>query len=80
MRQALLLCTARLIAQHGLAALTVQEVADAAGVSKGALFHHLANMQALIHAALAALTDDFEVHVRFLLERAAMPWPWRRKH
>ncbi|WP_159091972.1 TetR family transcriptional regulator [Stenotrophomonas sp. ZAC14D2_NAIMI4_7] len=37
MRQALLLCTARLIAQHGLAALTVQEVADAAGVSMGAL-------------------------------------------
>ena len=68
-RQALLLCTARLIAQHGLAALNVQDVADAAGVSKGALFHHFANKQALIDGALAALTDDFEVHVRFLLEQ-----------
>ena len=68
-RQALLLCTACLIAQRGLAALTVQDVADAAGVSKGALFHHFANKQALIDAALAALTDDFEVPVRFLLEQ-----------
>jgi len=42
-RQALLDATARVIGQGGLAALTVQDVARTAGVSKGALFHHFSS-------------------------------------
>ena len=43
MRQSLLQATIEVIGGHGLAALTVQDVAQAAGVSKGALFHHFSS-------------------------------------
>ncbi|WP_369040205.1 TetR/AcrR family transcriptional regulator [Stenotrophomonas maltophilia] len=69
-RQALLLATARTIGQNGLAALTVQDVARAAGVSKGALFHHFSSKQALIEATLASLVAEFEGRIRQVLQHA----------
>jgi len=62
-RQALLHATARLIGQNGLAGLTVQEVAQAAGVSKGALFHHFSSKQDLVDATLSALIAEFEQEI-----------------
>lgn len=69
-RQALLDATARVISQNGLAALTVQDVADAAGVSKGALFHHFSSKQALLDAALTGMLDDFEQDLRAHMQQA----------
>lgn len=63
-RQALMQATAVEIGRRGLAGLTVQDVANAAGVSKGALFHHFSSKQELIDATLAALIADFESQVR----------------
>ncbi len=63
-RQALLDATARVIGEGGLAALTVQDVARAAGVSKGALFHHFSSKQALLDATLTALVSAFEQDLR----------------
>ncbi|HDS1100444.1 MULTISPECIES: TetR/AcrR family transcriptional regulator [Stenotrophomonas] len=66
-RQSLLQATVAMIGQHGLAALTVQDVARAAGVSKGALFHHFSSKQALVDEAIGGLIGEFEARVRALL-------------
>ncbi len=66
-RQSLLQATIEVIGRHGLAALTVQDVAQAAGVSKGALFHHFSSKQALVDEAIGALIGEFEARVRALL-------------
>ncbi|MBP8939478.1 MAG: helix-turn-helix transcriptional regulator, partial [Agrobacterium sp.] len=47
-RRSLLDCAAKLAADQGVAALSIQAVADAAGVTKGGLFHHFASKQALL--------------------------------
>lgn len=67
-RQSLLQATIEVIGDHGLAALTVQDVAQAAGVSKGALFHHFSSKQALVDEAIGALIGEFEARVRALLQ------------
>ena len=76
-RRALLDQAAKLALDQGLAAVTVQAVCDAAGVTKGALFHHFAGKQALIDAVVgellekldadieAAMAEDLRPHGRF---------------
>ena len=49
-RQALLDCAALIAAEAGPASVTLQAVADAAGVTKGWLLHHYPSKQALIDA------------------------------
>src|SRR3546814_10394574 len=56
-RRALLDGAAAIAASHGLAAISVQTVADSAKVTKGGLFHHFPNKQALVEGVLA---DQFE--------------------
>ncbi|HDS1675756.1 TetR/AcrR family transcriptional regulator [Stenotrophomonas forensis] len=70
-RQSLLQATIDVIARQGLAAVTVQDIAQAAGVSKGALFHHFASKQALVDAAIATLIAEFEAQVRGLMAGSA---------
>ncbi|MET2825660.1 TetR/AcrR family transcriptional regulator [Mesorhizobium shangrilense] len=72
-RRALLDEAARLAVEQGLAAVTVQAVADAAGVTKGGFIHHFPSKQALIDAVFAELLDMID---RELDERiAADPEP-----
>ncbi|MFA7413272.1 MAG: TetR/AcrR family transcriptional regulator [Rhizobium sp.] len=54
-RRALLDCAARLAVEHGPTAVTIQAVAEAAGVTKGGLLHHFASKQILIEAVFADL-------------------------
>ncbi|MBH0240038.1 TetR/AcrR family transcriptional regulator [Methylobrevis albus] len=75
-RRALLDCAARLAAEQGLAGLTVQAVADAAGVTKGGFFHHFPSKQALIDAVFADLVAHFDGEVEALM--AADPEPFGR--
>lgn len=56
-RRALLDGAASLAAREGFAAVTIQSVAEAAGVTKGGLFHHFANKQALV---AGMFTDQLE--------------------
>ncbi|MET3579066.1 AcrR family transcriptional regulator [Mesorhizobium robiniae] len=73
-RRALLDHAARLAAAQGLAAVTVQAVADAAGVTKGGFIHHFPSKQALIDAVFQELLDAID---RELDERiAADPEPY----
>jgi len=59
-RAALLDAAATLIADQGLARLTVDAVARSAGVTKGGLFHHFASKQDLIDGVLDLMTQAAE--------------------
>ena len=58
-RRALLDCAAQLAVENGLSAVTLQAVAEAAGVTKGGLLHHFASKQILIEAVFANLLAEF---------------------
>lgn len=64
LRRSLLDHAARLITASGLTGLTIQGVAEAAGVSKGGVLHHFPSKQALIEGVfldfLASLEDQLQ--------------------
>ncbi len=62
-RRALLDAAARLAEEQGFAAVTVQAVAQAAGVTKGGLFHHFINKQALIKGMVADQLDQLDAAI-----------------
>ena len=62
-RRALLDQAARLALEQGLAAVTVQAVCDAAGVTKGTLFDHFAGKPALIDAVVAGLLAKLDADI-----------------
>ena len=66
-RRALLDEAAKLSVEQGLAAVTVQAVADAAGVTKGGFMHHFPSKQALIDAVfqemLEAIDRDLDARI-----------------
>ncbi|MGK5056048.1 TetR/AcrR family transcriptional regulator [Janthinobacterium sp. LB2P49] len=72
-RRALLACAALIAGREGLAAVTVAGVSAAAGVTKGALFHHFANKQALVDAMVDGLMQELDVALDTLI--AADPVP-----
>ncbi|MDR3438636.1 TetR/AcrR family transcriptional regulator [Telmatospirillum sp.] len=73
-RRALLDCATKLAGEWGLTALTVQAVADAAGVTKGGLFHHFPNKQALIDAVAADLLDQFDAEIDAYMAKDDHPY------
>lgn len=76
MRAALLDATVALIAEQGLAKVTVDAVARAAGVTKGGLFHHFASKQDLIDGVLADMLANAEAAIAAAM--AADPEPHGR--
>ena len=67
-RRALLDQAARLAVEQGLAALTVQAVADAAGVTKGGFLHHFPSKKALIGAVFRDLMDSLDRELDALID------------
>ena len=59
LRLRLLDCAATLIVDHGLPALTLENVAREAGVSKGGLLHHYGSKDALIGGLFDMVVDWF---------------------
>lgn len=59
-RQLLVDNACRLASEKGLAAVSVQQVSAAAGVTKGAFFHHFTNKQALVDAVFSDMLSEFE--------------------
>jgi AcrR family transcriptional regulator len=74
-RRALLDRAAELAVAQGLAAVTVQAVADAAGVTKGGFMHHFPSKQALIDAVFQELLDalDRDLDARVAADPDARP-------
>ncbi len=59
-RRALLEAAVALAEEQGLGGITVQAVADRAGVTKGGLFHHFTNKQVLIDAVFDFMLEQME--------------------
>ncbi|GAC67834.1 TetR/AcrR family transcriptional regulator [Gordonia soli] len=55
----LVTATEKLLADKGIRAMTVQQVAEAAGVSRAWLYRHFPDKAALVGAAIVRLTDSF---------------------
>ncbi|EJC73462.1 TetR/AcrR family transcriptional regulator [Rhizobium hidalgonense] len=68
-RQALLDCATKLALKHGLSAVSLQAVATAAGVTKGGLFHHFPNKQALIEAVFDGMMENLDREIDEELEK-----------
>lgn len=64
----LLGATESLLAQKGIRATTVAQVAESAGVSRAWLYRHFPDKQALIGAAIVRLTEAFWVSARMRLD------------
>jgi len=62
-RRDLLDSAAKICAEHGVGALTLQAVADAAGVTKGGLLHHFESRQELLEALFADLLDALDADI-----------------
>lgn len=62
-RRTVLDCAARIGAEHGLAGVTIQAVADAAGVTKGGLLHHYPSKQALIDAVFDEVVAQLDKNI-----------------
>lgn len=75
-RRALLDAAAQMACRQGLAAITVQGVADAAGVTKGGLLHHFPSKRALVEAVYQDLRDQFDRRIDACM--AGDPEPYGR--
>ncbi|HET8846332.1 MAG TPA: TetR/AcrR family transcriptional regulator, partial [Ktedonobacteraceae bacterium] len=58
-RQHILEAAAKVVQSEGVARLTLEAVAKAAGVSKGGVLYHFATKEALVEGMLGALFDHF---------------------
>lgn len=58
-KHALIRSTIELVARGGLQTLSLQAVADHAGVTKGGLFHHFESRSALLEVVCRFLLDEF---------------------
>lgn len=68
-RLALLMATARIASEEGVHAISLSKVSAAAGVTKGALFHHFVNREALIAAMALYLMDHLDAEIDQLIEK-----------
>lgn len=59
-RRTLLECTAKIAAEVGVARVTIEAVAKAAGITKGGLLHHFPSKQALINAMVADMLEQVD--------------------
>ena len=65
---------ARLFAAHGYAAVGLPEIVGAAGVTKGALYHHFASKADLFRAVLERVQQDVADRVAAAADAQADPW------
>lgn len=68
LRLKLLDCAAKLIVEHGLPAMTLENVAREAGVSKGGLLHHYNGKDALLSGLFDMVVDWFETQVEAVID------------
>ncbi len=63
LRRALIDAAVEVVAQHGIDALNLRELAGRAGVTTGAPYHHFASREALLKAIAEEGFAQFEVHL-----------------
>ena len=75
-RRTLVDAGARLFATRGYTAVGLEEIVQAAGVTKGALYHHFASKAELFRAVLERVQQD--VSTQLATAADAEPDPWSR--
>lgn len=73
-QQALVTAARQRFEAVGYAAASLDDIADAAGVSKGALYHHFPNKAALYDAVVVAIQDELSAHVDRAAHEAGTAW------
>lgn len=80
-KEAILQSVARIVSEEGAGALTIDEVAKSAALSKGGVLHHFPSKEALLLAAFAHDLDSFEEEVaRLQQEDPATPGAYTRAY
>lgn len=73
-RNALLAAGRQLFARRGYAAVSMDDVAAHAGLTKGALYHHFKNKRDLFRAILEALETELVREITHALDGVSDPW------
>ncbi len=63
----------RLFAEHGYEGTSIEAVLSAAGVSRGALYHHFAGKEALFEAVVSAVSEQVTVKLAETVQGCADP-------
>ena len=61
------------LAERGLAATSIQDIADAAGVSKGAVHYHFESKDELLERVLARCCESVEARIRAVFDEPGAP-------
>ncbi len=72
-RRHLIKTTYKLIAEFGFSNITLQDVADKAGVSKGIILYYFENKDELFVTLLERLVSNIERHIRVEVSKAETP-------
>jgi TetR/AcrR family transcriptional regulator, cholesterol catabolism regulator len=64
---------ANLFARQGVAATTVREIADAAGILSGSLYHHFASKDEIVDAVVSTFLRDLRQRYDAVLEQESRP-------
>ncbi len=62
-----------MFATRGYANTTVREIADAAGILSGSLYHHFASKESMVEALLRDFLDRIDAEYRDIIDRVADP-------
>ncbi|CAM2921009.1 TetR/AcrR family transcriptional regulator [Skermania piniformis] len=72
-RDELLALAATLFAERGLRATTVRDIADAAGILSGSLYHHFDSKESIVDEILRGFLDDLFGRYREIVEAGLNP-------
>ncbi|MFI6167467.1 TetR/AcrR family transcriptional regulator [Nocardia sp. NPDC051052] len=72
-RNELLTLAAELFAERGLRATTVRDIADAAGILSGSLYHHFDSKESMVDEILRGFLDDLFGHYREIVGAGLSP-------
>ncbi|WP_410654700.1 TetR/AcrR family transcriptional regulator [Amycolatopsis sp. lyj-112] len=71
---ALITAARTLFAEQGYAAVPADEIVRAAGVTRGALYHHFGDKQGLFRAVIEQLETEITEEITAVVEAADDPW------
>ena len=72
-RDAMLALAAELFAEKGFRATTVRDIADAAGVLSGSLYHHFDSKESIVDRLLSEFLNDLLTQYREVVEAGGPP-------
>jgi AcrR family transcriptional regulator len=72
-REAILAIAAEIFAKKGFAATTVREIADAAGILSGSLYHHFDSKETMVDEIISTFVDEMVAQYRVIVDEVHDP-------